>query len=266
MKETPSARSGEPRDAVIPELLERYGGRIYGLGLKMCGTPQDAEDLVQETFLQAYRKWDQFEGRSLPSTWLFRIAARLCTRRQRRRAGEPKHLATLDLLPSPDEPIVQVGDDALSPERLVSQKETREALEDALARLPETFRLPLVLKELMELSVEEVAEILGVKPATVKTRLHRARLYLAKELRRHLPRVDAPPPDHSRQMCLDLLKLKQEAMDRRGVFPVPQQEICQRCRSLFLTLDLATDTCRRLAHGELPPELRRALVAEMQAS
>lgn len=258
------ASSGEPRDAVIPELLDRYGGRIYGLGLKMCGTPQDAEDLVQETFLQAYRKWDQFEGRSQPSTWLFRIAARLCTRRQRRRAGEPRHMASLDLLPSQDEPIVQVGDEALSPERLVAQKETREALEEALTHLPELFRLPLFLKELMELSVEEVAEVLGVKPATVKTRLHRARLYLAKELRRHLPRVDAPPPDHSRQMCLDLLKLKQDTMDRNGVFPVPQQEICHRCRSLFRTLDLATDTCRRLAAGDLPDDLKHEILAQLQ--
>ncbi|HXV64704.1 MAG TPA: RNA polymerase sigma factor [Vicinamibacteria bacterium] len=265
MTDVGSGSAGKARDAALPELLDDYGGRIFGLGLKMCGTPQDAEDLVQETFLQAYRKWDQFEGRSQPSTWLYRIASRLCTRRKRRRAGEPKNLASLDVLPSPDEPVVQLGDASLSPEQLVLRRETRDAVDEAIGHLPEAFRLPLFLKELMELSTEEVAEILGIKPATVKTRVHRARLYLAKELRRHLPRVPAPPPDHSRQICLDLLELKQQALDRRSEFPVPQHELCRRCRSLFLTLDLATDTCRRLADGELPPEIRRVILDKVSA-
>ena len=73
----------------IPLLVDAHGGRLYGLGLKLCGNPADAEDLVQEVFLQAFRKWHQFEGRSDPSSWLYTIGARACQRMHRRRSGEP---------------------------------------------------------------------------------------------------------------------------------------------------------------------------------
>ena len=65
---------GKPAAEALPMLIDRYGGRIYGLGVRFCGNEADAEDLVQEVFLQAFRKWDQFEGRSAPSTWLYTIA------------------------------------------------------------------------------------------------------------------------------------------------------------------------------------------------
>jgi RNA polymerase sigma-70 factor (ECF subfamily) len=61
----------------VERLMQDHGGRIYGLGLRLCGDPEDARDLVQETFLRAYRKWDQFEGRSEPATWLYTIASRV---------------------------------------------------------------------------------------------------------------------------------------------------------------------------------------------
>jgi predicted RNA polymerase sigma factor len=122
----------------------------------------------------------------------------------------------------------------------------------------------LILKELMDLSITEIAEVLGLKEATVKTRLHRARLFAAKELSRNLPKRPAPPPDHARVVCLDLLQAKQEALDRGASFPVPPQELCQRCQSLFATLDLASDACHQLASGELPEPVRVALLQEMK--
>ena len=92
--------------------------------------------------------------------------------------------------------------------------------------------------------LSEVASILGVKEATIKTRVHRARLALRKTLAEDLPRRDAPHPDHSRQVCLDLLGAKQEALDRGVDFPVPPEELCTRCKSLFSTLDLTYDACQ----------------------
>lgn len=91
----------EPAQTAIPRLFEAHGGRIYTLGLRMCGDPDRAEDLVQETFLKAFGGWDQFEGRSNPATWLYSIASRACQRMQRRRAGEPRRMLSLtELLPS----------------------------------------------------------------------------------------------------------------------------------------------------------------------
>ena len=84
---------------------------------------------------------------------------------------------------------------------------------------------------------------------------------LRRELARTLPRKSAPPPNHAKQMCLDLLKAKQEALDRGVAFPVPPEEMCERCQALFATLDLGRDTCRRLGQGELPAALRREMLA-----
>ena len=220
---------GRPAQEAIAELVERDGAKILGLGLKLCGNRADAEDLVQETFLQAFRKWDQFKGRSSPSSWLYTIAARVCQRRHRLRAGEPARIASLDeLLPSGELKVAQVpslGESAFDG-RL--RQELAAVVDRALEALPLDFRLPLVLKEIADLSLSEIAEVMGVKVATVKTRLYRARLALRKELVAKLPREPGPPPDHPRQVCLDLLRGKMAALDRGVSFPVAEDELCTR--------------------------------------
>lgn len=253
--------------AAISRWMEEHGGKIYGLGLRLCGSPEEAEDLLQETFLQAFRHWDQFEGRSSPSSWLFTIAARVCKRRHRRRAGEPSHLEPLErLLPSGEPDIPDVPDAGEGPLEENLRREAQEAVATALARIPIAFRLPLVLKDIAELSISEIAEALGIREATVKTRIHRARLALRRELARHLPRRPAPPPDHDRQVCLDLLQAKQEALDRGVDLPLAPGELCSRCRSLFSTLDLTQEACRAIGQGELPPVVRDLLRRRLAAA
>ena len=245
----------------IPVLLDRHGDRIYGLGLRLCGGPDDAEDLVQETFLRAFRHWDQFEGRSDPGTWLWAIAARACQRMQRRRAGEPKRMASLhELLPAPTDAMPALTAKGELPLDDLLRRETREAVERAIGTLPATFRIPLVLKELADFSLAEIAAILEIREATVKTRVHRGRLLLRQALARRLPAGPVTPPDHSRQVCLDLLQTKQDAMDRGTPFPLPDRELCDRCKSMFATLDLARDACRQIRGGALPPEIRALIV------
>jgi RNA polymerase sigma-70 factor (ECF subfamily) len=261
-----TALVNEPADSAIPHLLDKHGAQIYGLGLRMCGNPEDAQDLVQDVFLQAFRKWDQFEGRSSPSTWLYTIAARVCQRRHRLRSGQPRELASLhSLLPSGDEVVMDFPSGTETPQDILERRETQERVEHAIAQLPLNFRLPLMLKDLMELSIGEIAGVLGIKEATVKTRLHRGRLFAAKELSKGLPKKTAPHPDHDRTLCLDLLRAKQESMDRGVVFPVAQEELCVRCRSLFSTLDLTRDACHRLGQGELPEPVKQAILNEMNS-
>ncbi len=254
-----------PADLAIPRLLDAHGGRIYSLGLRMCGgDADDAADLVQETFINAFRGWDRFEGRAEPTTWLYTIAARACRRMHRKRSGEPARLPSLSaLLPQRDDEVVDidVADAAEGPLDAVLRAEARDAIEHAIESLPSPFRIALVLKDLADLSVNQIADVLGLQPATVKTRVHRARLALRKALAEDLPRRPAPPPDHPRGVCLDLLKAKQDALDRGVAFPVPQAELCARCRGLFSTLDLARGTCRRIGAGELPAPVRAALLA-----
>ena len=90
--------------------------------------------------------------------------------------------------------------------------------------------------------------------------MHRARLALRKQLAESLPKGPVEPPDHSRQVCLDLLESKQEALDRGVDFPVAPAELCSRCRSLFATLDLTYDACRYLGDIALPAELRQSIL------
>ena len=255
-------RGSHPNAGDFESVAESVAPRLYRIAMRMCRKPEDAEDLVQDTLLQGFRKWPQFEGRSEPSTWLYTIAARLCQRRHRRRSGEPLHLEPLsDLLPSASDPVLAIpagGDDPLDEH---VRREAERAVADALARLPEHFRLPLVLADIAELSTSEIAKILGLKEPTVKTRIHRARLMVRRVLLERLPARPAPPPTHDRQVCLDLLRARQEALDRRAPFPFSSEELCARCHSLFATLELGRNVCGLLGTGELPESIRELIRA-----
>jgi RNA polymerase sigma-70 factor (ECF subfamily) len=254
-------------ETAVARLLEEHGGQLYRIGLRFCGNEADAEDLVQQTFLQAFRKWHQFNGDAAPTTWLYTIAARACERHRRRRVGEPTRLESLDdLLPSTERKIVDLPADGDSPLDTQLKREAQEAVDRGIGTLPTKLRMSLVLKDIVDLSIQEIALVLGLKPATVKTRVHRARLMLRRELARKLPRKTAPPPDHAKRMCLDLLKAKQDALDNGVAFPVPREEMCERCQSLFATLDLGHETCQRIGRGHLPPVLRKQLLATFAGS
>ncbi len=260
----PAVRPGEPASTAVPRLLEYYGGQLYSLALRLCRSREDAEDLVQEIFLQAFRKWHQFQGRSHPRTWLYTIAARACRRMHRRRSGQPRRFAPLhEVAPFLENRLAQIpegGADALS-DRV--RRESLEALQRALASLPMNYRLPLILKEIVDIPLTDVAAILGLKEGTVKARLHRGRLRLRKAVVDHLPSRPGPAAGYSLQVCLDLLAAKQEALDRGVPFPVQQELICDRCRTVLASLDLTHELCERLGEGRLPAGLRRRLSQHM---
>ncbi|MFT7540926.1 MAG: RNA polymerase sigma-70 factor (ECF subfamily) [Gammaproteobacteria bacterium] len=258
----------ESREVALPLLVEAHGGRLYSLGLRFCGNAQEAEDLVQETFLQAFRHWDQFAGRSKVSTWLYTIASRVCQRFHRKKSGEPEHVDSLDeLLPFGESRMAVVpdthGED--DPLGMSMREEGRAQLEQAIIELPLDFRMPLVLKEIAGFSLAEVAGVLDLKEATVKTRLHRARLRLRKALEEALPRAEVPATIYSSQVCLDLLQAKQETLDRGLAFEFPDQMVCERCSKLFETMDLTQELCHEIARGELPDVLRETLLAEFRS-
>jgi len=252
---------GEPAES-FASVAERAAPRLYRTAVRLCGNPSDAEDLVQDTLLQGFRKWSQFEGRSDPQTWLYTIAGRLCQRRHRRRAGEPRRMESLStLLPTPADPLVTLPSDEPDPASLHLRTVAEETVAAALTELPVAFRLPLVLSDIAELGTREIGAILGLKEATVKTRLHRARLRLRRALVERLPARQGQPPSHDRQVCLDLLRAKQESLDRHVPFPFSSEALCDRCRALFDTLDFSRGVCSRLDQGTLPPSIAALLRA-----
>ncbi len=254
------------RAAAVTALLDREGPRVYGLARRMCGNPQDAEDLVQETFLSAFRAWDQLQEPENPRPWLYSIARRSCQRMRRRRAGEPPRLESLEeLLPRPSQTSPDLPGAKHDPHADRLRSEAREIVERALAALPDTFRLPLVLADIAELDTAEIAAVLALKEATVKTRIHRARLKLRDALARRLPQRELPPGGHSRRVCLDLLRVKLEALDRRQPFPYSDAALCERCRAVFGALDLARDACAALAADRIPAALRERILGSTAA-
>jgi RNA polymerase sigma-70 factor, ECF subfamily len=253
-----------PREVAVPLLVEEHGGRLLTLARQFCANPEEAEDLVQEVYLQAWRKWDQFEGRSSPATWLYTIASRICQRFHRKRSGEPDSLdslETIDFASAGSLSMVPADDDPLAEQ---IRREGQEQIEAAISELPQDFRMPLILKEIAGFSVVEVAAILDLKEATVKTRLHRARLKLRDALDSTLPSGDAPPSTLSEAVCLDLLESKQEHLDRGLPFEFPGGVVCKRCATVFASMDFACEACADIAKGKLPPEVRETLLARMR--
>lgn len=258
---------GSSAATAIPILVDVHGPRLYSLASRLCGNASDAEDMVQEVFLQAHRKWHTFKGNANPGTWLYTIAARACKARLRRKGGIDRRMpAVSQLMPWNETKNADLGDGANGsadgPVAQAIERESARAVHDAIQKLPENFRVPLVLKEMLELSIEDVAGALHLKPETVKTRVHRARLLLRKAImdRRAVPKLAAKAPTYEKQICLDLLKAKLDAMDNRRGFPIGQDIVCERCRAVFAELDLAQNTCARLADGKMPERVRKAIL------
>jgi len=246
-----------PRDEAIARLIDEHGADIRALALRLCRNPADADDLAAETFAQAWRRWETFRGDAKPSTWLFTIATRLCRRRLKRESRRMPALSQIHPFAETRLPSVALADGGAL-QRAVRNEEIHAA-EEAIACLPLEFRVALVLKDVFELPVEEVATVLGVKENTVKTRVHRARLAVRKVLLSGTKSAPAPEPVYPRTMCLDLLRAKQEAMDHGRGFPIGQDVVCRRCRAVFQTLDRTQDVCAALRAGRVPEKVRKAM-------
>ena len=168
--------------AEFARLVDLASAPIYRLGLKMLGNPQDAEDVLQNTFLKALQSLGNFEGRSSPLTWLYRIAvneALMLIRRQKPQveiAEEPQDEESN--LPTP----VQLTDWCCLPEADFLTSESKRALDAAILKLPEKLRVVFLLRDIEGMSIQETSEALGLTETAVKTRLLRARLNLREQL------------------------------------------------------------------------------------
>lgn len=163
------------------QCIEHYAPGVYRLALRLTQNETDAEDVVQETFLQAFKAIDTFESRAGLGTWLYRIAYNAVMMRQRQAHTVLSIDETLHEeagLPIPE----QFFDWCCLPEQDFQTEESRAELERAIRELPEALRAVFILRELEGLSTQACAEALQVSPEVVKQRLHRARLWLRERL------------------------------------------------------------------------------------
>jgi len=163
-------------------MVDLYSAPIYRLGLKMLGSPQDAEDVLQNTFLSALTHLSNFEGRSSISTWLYRIASNEALMLIRRKKPE-FNLEDLQTDDSDEGAMPEIFVDwSVLPERELLTGESKQAIDDAIQKLPETLRMVFVLRDIEDISIKETAEILNLTETNVKTRLLRARMFLREQL------------------------------------------------------------------------------------
>ncbi len=176
-------KRGDPEACAC--MIKQYAPRVYAIAIRMLNDPDDAEEVLQETFISACKNINKFEERSALGTWLHRIATNAALMHLRKR----KHREV-----SLDEPIeVQDGDDiyrevqdwTLAPDDHAMNSEVRDVLEKAISELPDTLRTVFILREIEGYSTEETAQILGISVSAAKVRLHRARLRLRQLLAPH---------------------------------------------------------------------------------
>jgi RNA polymerase sigma-70 factor (ECF subfamily) len=172
--------------AAFETLVERYERRVYTLARRMLHSPEDAEDVTQQTFLNALEYLNGFREEASFYTWLMRIAthAALKVKRKRRPTVSLENLADpqegYDTIPHPE----FIADWRAAPERLLEKAETKRLLDDALEELDDKYRMVFLLRDVEGLSINETASALGVSQANVKARLLRARLQLRERLTR----------------------------------------------------------------------------------
>jgi RNA polymerase sigma-70 factor (ECF subfamily) len=166
-------------------LVTQTEAKTYNHLLRMVGNPEDAKDLLQETYLSAYKNLSSFKGESAFSTWVYRIATNHALMRLRKKNPET---VGLDKIPIPTHEELKsrtISDWALNPREAVLKKEVRQLLDEAIQALPPTYRAVVVLRDIDGLSTAEAARVLEISEGAVKTRLHRARIYLREALSPH---------------------------------------------------------------------------------
>src|SRR6476619_2034953 len=168
------------------ELILRWERPIYALAYRTIGREEDARDVCQETFLRAFRALPGFRGQAKFSSWLYRIALNLCRDwiRRERRAPVVQPPADTDLME-----LAVAAEPSESIEELVARKDLAQAVERAMAVLPEEQRTAIVLKEYHGLTFQEIADLVGCPLSTVKTRLYQGLTVLRRELEKSAGRV-----------------------------------------------------------------------------
>ncbi|MFH1139243.1 MAG: sigma-70 family RNA polymerase sigma factor [Pseudomonadota bacterium] len=184
--------SGE-RDA-IGDLADRYAPRLFSFGLRMCGNSEDAQDMVQDAFLNIVKYLKGFRGETKLRNWIYRLASSACIRRRRGKNQPERELSLEALRPGHEEDgsTPDIPDWSTSPVESLVNEELRERLARAVERLPGKYRLVFNLRDLEGFSTAEVAEMLKLTPQAVKTRLHRARAFLRNELAEYYQGDGAP--------------------------------------------------------------------------
>ena len=165
-------QNGQKR--AFDELVARYKGRLFSFILRMVKDPTLAEDLTQETLIRVYVHAEKYREIAKFSTWVFTIATNLVRNKMRQRSRRPR-LVSLNPAPDEDEMPIDPPDQRADPTQLIQRDELADLIAEATAKVPEKYRIPFLLREVNQLSYEEIQQVTGLKLGTVRSRINRAR-------------------------------------------------------------------------------------------
>ena len=276
----------------VDEAIGLLQNTVYSFSMKVCGHPEDAEDTMQEVLYRSLGHLAKIQDPQALAVWLYTVTRNRCWRMRRKGASVPTHIQSLDeLMPDEAELGRLLQDAAAGPEANLLHAEQHHLLHQAVLRIPAQLRIVLVLHDMEELTTEQVAQVLGLRPGTVRVRLHRARLAVRKEMNRTLDDVpELPTPNKlagiqpavkkSRRShvkggqrpteCRELFANLSEYLDGR-VEPLTCEvmrshiESCPACVVFLRDLRVAIDRCRSLevpCDPAIAPRLRSILTQE----
>ncbi len=178
--------SRQGNDKAFEALFKRYSPRMASFARYLCKNDDHAEETSHEAFIKAFQGLDSFKGESSFSTWLHQIAKNLCWSRKRKIKNHPVDSLESAAFGEESTRTLEVVDWSSKADDILLKKELNQIMDQAIRQLPEEYRVVLVLRDIEENSNEETAQILGLSVAAVKSRLHRARLFVRQKIDRYL--------------------------------------------------------------------------------
>jgi RNA polymerase sigma-70 factor, ECF subfamily len=269
----------------LEEALALLQKTVFSFSMKVCGQQQDAEDTMQEVLLKSVPNLPKFDNPKALMVWLYKVAKNRCLMSRRKSKFAPKgDLSLEELMPHRQELQKLSGGTDGTPEKSLLRRENAKRLREAVQKLPAEYRLILVLHDMEELSDGDVAEITGLRPGTIRVRLHRARLFVRKELtkqdqhptRRHVAEpfsethLSAQPRQRRcKELFAELSNYLDDELDDSLCEELEKHmDGCEPCKAFLSSLKKSIQQCR-MAPNESPEprvaaRLRRELMSEYQ--
>jgi len=268
-------------DASIERALALLQNTVFSFSMRVCGQREDAEDTMQEVLIKSIPHLPKLVSPKALVVWLYKVAKNRCLMSRRKSKFAPAHELSLDQLMPDREELEQLSSDGrINPESFAIRSEQASRLREAVQKLPPEYRIVLVLRDMEGLTDDEVGEITGVRAGTVRVRLHRARLFVRKELMRtwmagsgknvraQRRSVGQSRPARCKAMFAELSDYLDEQLDDSLCEDLERHMSgCEPCQAFVATLEATIEQCRRSQRECPPPEaakLRRELMEKYQ--
>jgi RNA polymerase sigma-70 factor (ECF subfamily) len=269
----------------LEEALALLQNTVFSFSMKVCGQRQDAEDTMQEVLLKSVPNLPKFDSPRALMVWLYKVAKTRCLMSRRRSKFAPKEALSLEaLMPDRRELEKLSGGADGTPETALLRRENAKRLREAVRKLPPEYRLILVLHDMEELSDRDIAEITGLREGTIRVRLHRARLFVRKELaKRHMqsvpqramkpPALIAAQPRERRckEMFAELSSYLDDELDDSLCEELEKHmDGCEPCKAFLTSLEKTIEQCRSASNespdSRVAAKLRQELLSEYQSA